>query len=96
MRSPTAESVFLGHPEIDAISAGLSKKAPEKVSEELLDWADVVFVMEKKYKNKIIEDFPNGIDEESIISLNIPDKYQYMDPELVSIFENRIPHILDL
>ena len=96
LRSPTAESVFLGHPEIEALSVGLSKKAEVRLTVDHLKWSDIIFVMEKKFKNKIMEDYSDYVKDENVISLNIPDKYQYMDPELVSIFENRIPHILEI
>jgi len=47
-RSPTAEAVYKNHPTHDARSAGTSDTARIRVSMKLMDWADVVFVMEKK------------------------------------------------
>lgn len=49
----------------------------------MLDWADIVFVMEKKHKQRIQQKFPQLVNEKEIIVLDIPDEYQFMDEELV-------------
>ncbi len=46
-------------------------------------WADLIFVMEKKHKARLVEKFPNATSTKEIIILDIPDEYQYMDPELI-------------
>ena len=45
-RSPTAEIAFSGLPDIEVMSAGTAVDAENPVSAELIDWADIVFVME--------------------------------------------------
>ena len=52
-RSPTAEALFAGHPGIECASAGLSRDADTPVSVNLVQWADVIFVMEKAHKTKL-------------------------------------------
>lgn len=44
--------------------------------------------MEKKHKNRIITKFTRLVEHKPIHILDIPDEYQFMDPELVS-------HLLD-
>ena len=49
LRSPTAEQVFSGRPGIEVDSAGLNPDAVNPVCNELLEWADVIFVLEKSH-----------------------------------------------
>lgn len=46
--------------------------------------------MEKKHKSKIQEKFSDIAKEKEIVILNIPDEYQYMDEELISILEDSV------
>lgn len=82
-RSPTAEAIFKNDPLHQARSAGTSPNARIKVSEKLLNWADIIFVMEKKHKQLLNEKFADALTHKTIIILNIPDEYQYMDDELI-------------
>lgn len=47
----------------------------------MINWADAIYVMERKHK-EIIEIKFGRLDKEIII-LNIPDDYQYMDESLI-------------
>ena len=53
LRSPTAEQVFASHPGIETSSAGLNHDAENPVTPELVEWADLIFVMEKADRNKV-------------------------------------------
>ncbi len=53
LRSATAEAVFLQFENIDAIGAGTNADAPTTVSGDLIEWADVIFVMETQHKKKV-------------------------------------------
>jgi predicted protein tyrosine phosphatase len=59
------------------------------LTKELLEWADIVFVMEKKQKEEIERRFPGQYRSKFIISLNIPDVYDFMDPELIVLLKER-------
>ncbi|MGY4538778.1 putative protein tyrosine phosphatase [Mucilaginibacter sp. UYNi724] len=85
-RSPTAELLFKGHRLHHARSAGTSDKARIKLNQKLIDWADVVFVMEYKHRDIIKQQYVE-IPQKKIIVLNIPDDYQFNDPELIEIFK---------
>ena len=84
-RSRTAETIFKGKHGFSVQSAGTSPSARVKVSEKMLSHADIVFVMEKKHKQILQQKFPYSSAE--LIVLDIPDEYQYMDPELIEILE---------
>lgn len=47
-------------------------------------WSDIIFVMENKHKRYIYGQFRNQITDKKNIVLDIPDEYQYMDPELIT------------
>jgi predicted protein tyrosine phosphatase len=91
LRSPTAEQVFSSWPDIEAASAGLDPKCKEPVTPELLAWADVIFVMERHHRNKLLKQFRANIKNQKIVVLGITDDYEYMDPRLVKLFETLVP-----
>ena len=82
-RSKTAEDYFsLIYPEYNFTSAGTNLKICEKegtnsLTIELLQQADLVFVMENRHK-KLIKDSLKGQLKKEIIVLNIPDLYKYI------------------
>ncbi|MFL5762550.1 MAG: low molecular weight protein tyrosine phosphatase family protein [Bacteroidia bacterium] len=82
-RSPTAEMIFRDHPVVNARSAGTSSSARIKVTEKLILWSDVIFAMERKHRDLLLERFPSAAGEKQIVLLDIPDEYQYMDEELI-------------
>ena len=87
LRSPTAEQVFSGRPGFEVASAGLNPEAETAVCPELLEWADVIFVMERSHRNKLSKKFRAHLGGKRIICLDIPDEFDYMDPVLVKILE---------
>lgn len=82
-RSPTAETIYKNHELINAKSAGTSPSARIKISQKHIDWADIIFVMEKKHRQIIAQKFGDSFDKQKIVVLDIPDDYQYMDEELI-------------
>jgi predicted protein tyrosine phosphatase len=92
-RSPTAEKVY-SQKGFSARSAGTSPNAKRTVSENDIRWATHIFVMEKKHKQRLTAKFSRLVQYKNIITLDIPDDYQYMDDELVSILNESIEHHL--
>jgi protein-tyrosine phosphatase len=82
-RSATAETIYKNHPHHQVRSAGTEPSARIKINAKLIIWADLIFVMEKKHKQRITERFPAEVYEKEIVTLDIPDDYQYMDEELI-------------
>jgi predicted protein tyrosine phosphatase len=87
-RSPTAELLFKGHQMNNARSAGTSDKARIKLNQKLIDWANVVFVMEYKHRDIIKQQF--ALHGRPLIVLNIDDNYQFNDPELIDILKTAL------
>ncbi len=81
LRSPTAEAVFADWPGVECTSAGTNRGAENLLTEELVEWADVIFVMEKRHQRKLGEQFRPQLRDKRVISLGIPDDYEFMQPE---------------
>lgn len=81
-RSLTAEKLFDGYNGHNARSAGTENNARVKVTAGLIGWADVIFCMEKKHLRRIREKYADALTGKQVITLNIPDDYEYMDEEL--------------
>ena len=94
LRSPTAEAVFAAWPNVATASAGLNNDAENPVTPELLDWADIIFVMERAHRNKLGAKFKAHLRSQRVICLDIPDDYAYMDPQLVQLLKARVPKYL--
>lgn len=95
-RSPTAEQIWRKHPSIVTRSAGTSSKARRKVSVADIQWANVILVMEQKHKSMLIAEFNRLIQGKRIHVLDIPDEYEFMDPELVVMLEQSVNSLLGL
>lgn len=89
-RSPTAEAIFAEHEGIEVDSAGLDRDAVVRVSHENLAWADLIFVMEKVHRVKLQRQFSKVLSGKRLICLDIPDRYELMDPSLVTLLERKV------
>ena len=94
LRSPTGECVFANYPGVETRSAGLNNDAEVSLGVEDVLWADIIFVMEQKHKKKLRKAFKEHMTNQRVICLGIPDNYDYMDDELVKIFESSVPQFL--
>lgn len=72
---------------VNCRSAGTSPRARRTVTAKDIQWADFIFVMEQKHKQRLKASFSRLLNFKDIYVLDIPDNYQFMDPELVKIFE---------
>ncbi|MCZ8183332.1 MAG: low molecular weight protein tyrosine phosphatase family protein [Beijerinckiaceae bacterium] len=94
LRSPTAEQVFAGRPGIETDSAGLLSTADVALSAEQMEWADIIFVMEKRHRTKLSQKFRKQLNGKRVICLDIPDDYAFMQPELVAMLERKVTPFL--
>ena len=94
-RSPTAETVFRSRASVAVRSAGTSRRAKRTVTSRDLQWADLIFAMESKHKQRLLADFPGELRFKEIVVLEIPDEYRPMDPELIELLELQVIPILE-
>lgn len=90
LRSPTGEEVFSGYEGINSIGCGTNADAVTTISGDLVDWADIIFVMEKIHRDKVSKKFKELLKGKKLVCLDIPDEYERMDPFLVRLLENRV------
>lgn len=89
-RSATAERVFCKREDLDVRSAGIGPDALVRVNTRMLDWADVVFVMEERHRQELERMFPGHAALARTVTLDIPDEYAFLDPELVELLRARV------
>lgn len=94
-RSPTAEVIYKNRNGINVRSAGTEPSARIKLSSKSILWADIIFVMEKKHKERLLENFSDTAEDKQIIILDIPDDYKFMDPELIEDIKTKVDVYLE-
>lgn len=94
LRSPTAEELFASWPGIETDSAGLAPDAVTIVSADQIEWAEIVFVMERAHKAKLSKKFSTQLKNKRIVCLDIPDRYTFMQPALVALLEQKAGRFL--
>ena len=75
-------------------SAGLNNDATIRVTPELLEWSDRVFVMENNHRNRLSKRFREYLQNIPVTCLDIPDDFDFMDPILLSILEEKLTPFL--
>ena len=96
LRSPTAEAVFSQYEGVEAIGAGTNADAITPVSGDLIEWADIILVMEKTHKNKVSSKYNDLLKGKRLVVLDIPDNYECMQPELIQLLKSKVAKILRL
>jgi predicted protein tyrosine phosphatase len=92
-RSATAERVFSRDPSLEVLSAGTSEEAMVRVNQRMLEWADIVFVMDGEQVRALGNMFPTYPRLDQVVCLDIDDCYDFLDEELVAALEARTkPH----
>ncbi|QNI04813.1 phosphotyrosine protein phosphatase [Halomonas sp. SH5A2] len=96
LRSPTAERVFSAYPGIQAIGAGTGVHAQTPVSRGLIEWAEIVLVMEKSHRDEVAKTYEELLKGKRLVCLDIPDHYEFMQPELIKMLKERVPEYVRL
>jgi len=94
LRSPTAEQIFANHPAYEVSSAGTNVDADNPLTPELVQWADIIFVMERTHRNKLQKRYRANLKNARVICLDIPDEYEFMDEELIRLLKAKVPRHL--
>ena len=95
-RSPTAERVFRDTAGWLVRSRGLAASARRQLTERDVAWADVIVVMERRHAQTLRERFRGSLADRPVHVLSIPDRYPFMDPDLVALLRERVPAALGL
>ena len=96
LRSPTAEVIFSGLNGYAVLSAGTSSDAETVISADLVDWADLIFVMEGVHRRRLNQRFGSSLRTKRLIVLEIPDRYRYMDTQLVELLQEKVLRVIGM
>ncbi len=94
LRSPTAEAIFSGLAGIEVSSAGTAPDAECLVSADLVEWADEIFCMEARQKKLLAAKFGSLLQGKRVVNLAVPDRYGYMQAELVALLRVKVLPLL--
>lgn len=89
-RSRTADTIFKNNGRHQIKSAGTENSARIKLNQKLVNWADIILVMETKHKKKILEKFEFNESNKHLEVLDIPDEYKYMNEDLIEILKIKL------
>lgn len=85
-RSPTAEELFKKDKKYIAKSCGIFE-CKKRINKKLVNWADIVFVMEAHQVGFVKENFDKN---KLVIDLEIPDLYQKNEHSLIKILKQKL------
>lgn len=69
--SPTAEAIWRRRPGLNVRSAGTSPNARKSLEPADIRWADVVFVMERKHRQRLLADFARLLEHKPVHVIDI-------------------------
>ncbi len=90
LRSRTAAAIYSERPGVEARFAGLDADTDAPLQEVDVEWADHVLVMERSHHSQLSRRFKEQVRGKRVHVLDIPDEYDYMQPELVRLLKTRV------
>ncbi|MFW6283003.1 MAG: phosphotyrosine protein phosphatase [Minisyncoccales bacterium] len=91
-RSVSAENLFKNKENLEVSSAGVHPLSRKPLTQEIINWADIIVVMDEKrdnHKTILLQMYPNAKNKQ-IIDLDIPDIYEKNNPELLELIKKRM------
>ena len=89
-RAPTAAQTFAGWTGVRTDFAGLTAGTDSPLAPDQIDWAHRIYVFEKRQKAALSARFGARMRGRTIIDLDIPDLYTFMQPELMDLLRDRL------
>ncbi len=82
--------MFADWPGVETASAGLAPDADEPCTDELVEWADIIFVMERAHRARLQKRFRKSLKSARVVCLDIRDDYDFMQPELLALLKRKV------
>jgi len=92
-RSPTAAALAADQLGFETDFAGLSNDADERLGAEQIEWAEIIAVMEKRQLSRLKQQFGSDLKGKRILCLDVPDNYEFMQPELISLLTQKLRRV---
>jgi predicted protein tyrosine phosphatase len=83
VRSLTAEHLYRVRPDLEVRSAGTVTFAKNQLTEELMTWADAVFVFDENQLEAMERRFGTKSFGKPVVCLGLPDTFDYKSQQLV-------------
>jgi len=71
-----------------------ARPIPDQVRDDEVEWADLIFVMEKAHRTRLQRRFRKHLKSARVVCLDIPDDYAFMQPELVDLLKRKVGAVL--
>ena len=88
LRSPTIAWYLQSVSDWNCRAAGLHDYALIQVDDVLIEWADMIICADVDKYNLLKSSFGDRLGDKPVYNFNIPDVYQYKEPELIEIIQN--------
>lgn len=83
VRSLTAEHLYRERPDLEVKSCGTATFAKNQLSDELMNWAEVIFTFDDTQMEVIEKRFGKEVFKKNVICLGLPDIFTYKSDALV-------------
>lgn len=61
------------------------------LTEADVEWADLVLCMEREQRVEMRKRWPSAVACTRVVPIEIEDEYEFMQPELVALLQERVP-----
>jgi predicted protein tyrosine phosphatase len=93
-RCQTAAQLFTGTPGTKVQYACIGSSARHPLSEDELDWAHLIFVMDERTRERLDTRFGETIHGKRVVNLGLPVELEHLDLRLVEMLRSRVrPHL---
>lgn len=91
LRSPTIAHVLAADYTFNTRSCGVGLDyALIPIDPVLLHWADEIVCAEDWHKKHVIREYSEHVKDKLVHALDVPDNYEYRDPNLVKIIKSKL------
>jgi predicted protein tyrosine phosphatase len=89
LRSPTIAWYIQSVSDYNCRAAGMHDYALVHVDDVLVEWADLIICTDEDKYITLMNQYEDRIGDKPVLNFNIPDIYEYKNPDLIKIIEEQ-------
>ena len=89
LRSPTIAWYIQSVYDYNCRAAGMHDYALVPVDDVLVEWADIIIVADEDKYITLMNTYEDIIGDKPVLNFDIPDIYEYKNPDLIKLIEER-------
>lgn len=89
LRSPTIAWYIQSVSDYNCRAAGMHDYALVPVDDVLVEWADIIIVADEDKYITLMNTYEDIIGDKPVLNFDIPDIYEYKNPDLIKLIEER-------